>query len=408
MGDDVVNNPLALAQHVTKFLDENQAVSYLLAIESLGIESWKSAKDFLPGVNTVNRQWKEGHIRDIVQVFCNQEVEKSFLLRDLSLLPGCDRYSIETASFIASSMYSVQTIAARIASQNPSRMTGDLQTTQQPTAFPSLSCNNAFPKETGNRGNLQSTKTSISSLAAPNGHQSPTANLTNTYVEKSNRKAPQKRTWYHGSYQSTNREKHLPLTSVCLAVKSGSNETMNSLKEELKQWNYRDLTAEAVTITDRHTLFRVKFKVSTVLRHKWKEDTSWPTRMSVSLWRGNPASVLKPPQERQYRKCIYIGNLPPSASLDQITENVKHIYAGEIASNTVKDVEALINQEGTEHTMSKSVCVVLTSPPGQDLPLKQDHYPYHLRKNVRVWRGRPPWPENHAMAKAKIELPHAW
>ena len=132
--------------------------------------------------------------------------------------------------------------------------------------------------------------------------------------------------------------------------------------------------------------------------------------VSITL-AGKSSICSETTQERQYRKCIYIGNLPPSASLDQITENVKHIYAGEIASNTVKDVEALINQEGTEHTMSKSVCVVLTSHPGQnlqDLPLKQDHYPYHLRKNVRVWRGRPPWPENHAMAKAKIELPHAW
>ena len=87
MGEEVVNNALAIAQHITKYLEDDHAVSYLQAIEKLSIDDWKSCKVHLEaeGVNKANRTWKEGHIRDVVEVFRSVEVKTSFLLRDLSL-----------------------------------------------------------------------------------------------------------------------------------------------------------------------------------------------------------------------------------------------------------------------------------------------------------------------------------
>ena len=404
--EEIVSDPLAIAQHVTKYLEESSAVQYLLAIERLDLESWKAAKDDLPGVNRANRQWKEGHIRDIVNVFCNQEVNISFLLRDLALLPGCDRNSIELASFISSAMYSVQTISTSITEKNLSRISSAAQTATPHPPPSSTTQQNVFNQNTINEPLMPANNSTAASSRQQLQPVWPTQPKDAPY-----KKPYKQRKWYQGAYQSSNREKQLPLTSLCLAVKSGSNETVDSLKEELKQWNYRDLTAELVTISDQHTLFRVKFKTATTLQHKWTEEASWPTRMSVSLWQGNPVSVLKPPHTRQFRKCIYIGNLSPTTPLNHITENVKGIYAEEIASNQVKEIETLINQEGTEHTMSRSVCVVLTSHPGQsllDLPLKKLAFPYHLRRNIREWRGRPPWPKDHEMSQASIHLPHPW
>ena len=104
--NEVVNNALAIAQHITQYLEDNQAVSYLQAIEKLSLEDWKSCKVHLEseGVNRTNRIWKEGHIRDIVEVFRSGEVKTTFLLRDLSLCPGFDKIAVELASFHASAL----------------------------------------------------------------------------------------------------------------------------------------------------------------------------------------------------------------------------------------------------------------------------------------------------------------
>ena len=98
---EVINDALGLTQYLTKHLEENQAVSYLLAIQGLDIEACRSAKELLPGVVNTNRQWKEGHIKDCVNVFCNTEVKTTFLVRNLSLIPGFDRTNLHLATFIA-------------------------------------------------------------------------------------------------------------------------------------------------------------------------------------------------------------------------------------------------------------------------------------------------------------------
>ena len=113
-GKEIVNDALAITQHVTQFLEDQDAVSYLLAIEKLSIDDWKSCKVHLEveGVCPSNRTWKEGHIQDVVDVFRRGEVKTTFLLRDLSLCPGFDKLAFEfAASFHASTLYSVSHIA---------------------------------------------------------------------------------------------------------------------------------------------------------------------------------------------------------------------------------------------------------------------------------------------------------
>ena len=85
---DVVNDALGLTQFITKHLSATQAVTYLLSIESLGIEDWIAAKNHLPTVDKTNRRTKEVNIRDIVHVFQGESVENNFLVKNLALCPG--------------------------------------------------------------------------------------------------------------------------------------------------------------------------------------------------------------------------------------------------------------------------------------------------------------------------------
>ena len=111
---EVVNDALGLTQYLTKHLEEPQAVSYLQAIQGLDIEAWRSAKELLPGVDKTNRQLKEGHIKDIVNVFCNREVTTTYLVRDLSLCPGFDRQNLHLATYIAAAAQGVRSHSSRM------------------------------------------------------------------------------------------------------------------------------------------------------------------------------------------------------------------------------------------------------------------------------------------------------
>ena len=84
----IVNDALAICQHVTRHLNEEQAVLYLQAIDGLTTEQWVFAKQFLPRVDTTRRQSKDANIRDCVRVFIDGSVEKTFAARDLGLWPG--------------------------------------------------------------------------------------------------------------------------------------------------------------------------------------------------------------------------------------------------------------------------------------------------------------------------------
>ena len=409
MGDEpvveIVNDALAIAQHVTKFLEDNAAVSYLQAIEKLSLEDWKGCKVHLDGVNRSNRSWKEGHIRDVVEIFCNSDIKTVFLLRDLSLCPGFSQLAVELGSYQASTLYTVSHVS-RVSSRTNNSSLSDTFMQQQSTSY---------AQQNGNPINTDQQSTHKAGVNRDNSALPQSSkwgekrggNQGNTHAQNRNNRSTA-RTYYCGSNQSVNKEKKQPLTSVCLAVKSGNDETCESLKEELKQWKHCNLQAELVTAAAHYTLFRVKFNIPTALKDTWKDASVWPSRMIASQWRGNPTSILKTPEQRIYRKSIYIGNLSPAISLEQINNNVKRIYVEEIQANVVHTVETLMNQEATANRMNKSVCIVLTSHPGKTLnnvTLREDDYPYSMRRNIRVWRGRPPWPDHHEQVKPILDLP---
>ena len=65
---DVVCNSLGLAQYITSSMNEEQALSYLLAVEQLSLQDWKDGRALLSDAVTTNRQTKEKFIEDIICV----------------------------------------------------------------------------------------------------------------------------------------------------------------------------------------------------------------------------------------------------------------------------------------------------------------------------------------------------
>ena len=385
---EVVSDCLGLCQHITQTLEENQAVSFLLSIQELDINCWKSAKDHLPGVCTVNRQLKEGHIRDICQFFysIDDSFDTTFLVRNLGLIPGLSKHSLELAqaNYTTCVLNTTFENVARISSSHSSIETS--RATSQP-----INSNIASPFHEIQQQQQQQQQNKRDYRSAL----------------KSGRTRNNNRTWYIGSNKSSNSGKEPQLHPVCLAIKSGYNETTASLTKEFNQVQYRNLVIELVSQTDSSTTFRAKFLISTALKEKWKEPSTWPSRIEVSLWRGNPKKELTPIDQRIYRKNIYVGNLSPSITKEQVVNNMKQIYSAEMEDNVIANIEALINNQGTAHTMNKSMCVMLTSHPGKTLssvPLKLNCYHYSMRRSVRMWRGRPPWPDDHEMVKPQLQL----
>ena len=76
---DVVNDALGLAQFLCQHKGE-EAVSYLLAIEEITLIEWKLAKELLSEATQINRQTKEGNIKDIVSVFVNKDINTWYLV----------------------------------------------------------------------------------------------------------------------------------------------------------------------------------------------------------------------------------------------------------------------------------------------------------------------------------------
>ena len=393
MTNVVVNNALGLTQYLTKYLEEPQAVSYLLAIQGLDIEDWRAAKDLLPGAVTTNRQWKEGHIKDCVTVFCNKVVNTAYVVSDLSLIPGFDRSNLHLATYIAAAAQGVKTISSRMIEHQSAKRTTEQRPVQvSPTTGGTSS--ETLPPRNNNNNHLPPNSVWARQGPRPRGRGR----------EPSKDRDPPPRTWVHGKGDS---RREPALVSICLAVKSGADETKESLTESVSKFKYRETTVEAVSKSSHCSVFRVKFRVPLADQDQWMQSSKWPNGASVSLWKGNPNSTLKPISDRIYRKCIYIGNCSPQSTEESIVSNIKHVYKKEIEENVIDTVEAIMNREATEYTMNKSFCVVLTSHRGKPLDqvtLNLHLYPYHLRRSVRIWRGHPPWPENHEMTRTQLKL----
>lgn len=405
----IVNDALGLAQFLCQNLNENQAVVYLQAIDGLSKDNWKEAKTFLDTVDKTARHTKEGNIRDIVQVFKNTDITDRFVVANLSLVPGFQTACLELYSYVQSSVQALQTVLS-------SRSTSHTLHTQQqttPPALASLQTSNAqaghasaistphFPSLPSLQGVTASDILRNSPPASSSGKQK---NVGKTLGGKKSNTV-----WTNGTSVPKVAEhvnKAPQLKFICIAVKSGPDETADSLKAEIEEWKTcKELKVEEVSQTAYSTMFRVQYTIPAQLSNCWTNPAIWPARMSASQWRGNPKSPLMPLPRRQYNKKIYIGNLPQNTTEEIIERNLKTIYKEEIEAQQIQSVEVYLNAEGLErakrikaqnpgHVIHQSACVVLTSHPGvqlRDITLKQDQYEdYNIRKTVRFWRGREP------------------
>ena len=413
---DVVNNALGLAQYITSCMNEEQALSYLLAVEPLTLQDWKTSRALLTDANITNRQTKEKFIEDIIYVFKNTPPEDDYLVKDLSILPGLSRFALQLISYSNANLYAID-IALKSSSQPAqgtinlsSRSTAQEVNTQQINQHrEALNVN--FPPLSA----LQGESPQSNGSPAPSGGQWNTRKRNNQNRNNASGQFPSKKvapkkqkTVVHGTSPSGDTDKTHPLTFVCIGVRSGENETTTSLKEVLNQWKcLKDLKVEAVRTSYHSSTFRVQFNIPTALQMKWKDPASWPARITAFEWRGNPKATLKPLSERLYTKRIYIGNLPSTATEQIIKDNMNQIYENEIKDNRIQKIEVYWNSLGIERTtlkrsqdpsleMKRSACVVLTSHPGQSLDhvtLKLDHYIPEIRRTVRRWNGQIPLPQ---------------
>ena len=415
MSVDVVNSALGLAQYITASLSEPQAVSYLSSVEKLSHTDWCNAKKHLPTVDKTNRRSKESTIADIVVVFKNEDIDINFLVNDLSILPGLSREALELSTFIGATLYAAKSCATLYAKSgapiyDDSLAKSSFRSTEHPvdtsTAqqlevdFPSLEAGNPRDKRNHRTGSREFANSSLS----PSGEWLKEKRRVNTRVQQQ-----PKRTWIHGTSAPVNSNINHQLKFVCLGVRSGSEETAESLKAELARWNcLQDLKVEQVRKSFHSSTFRVQFNVAATLHEKWKDPNVWPARMSASQWRGNPKTPLETLEKRVYTKKMYVGNLPNAISLQRVKENMGRIYQEEIQQKKIQDIEVLLNENGLKrentmkskdpsHQISKSVCVILRSAPGvalTDISLKLDHYTQDIRRTVRHWRGPAPYPKS--------------
>ena len=424
MVNEVVNTALGLAQYITGALNEVQAVSYLLAVESLTLEHWSTSKLLLPGVSETNRRSKEKTIEDIVHVLKNNvDGIPTYLVGDLSVLPGLSPSAIELVTYSAASMHAVSTLVKNSRSIEAQR-SSSVQEVQPANQLQSALADTHEQASTYHikhtpaiNNEQQSTSSDVtannSSLVPSNGNWPQLAQKLPYKPKEKNQgnrirnESLKRREFVFGSSASNNTNKKHPLRFVCLGVRSGEDETIESLTAEINRWNCtQDLKVEQVRKSYHSSTFRVQYNIAASLYEKWKDPKSWPARIIATEWKGNPKTPLKPLKERLYTKRIYLGGLPETATKQLILNNMKQIYKDEMETTggrqaSVEKIEVFMNEAGTKrererkalnpsHRIQRSVCVVLTSHPGQpldDTTLKLDSYHPDIRRTVRYWRG---------------------
>ena len=384
-----LNNPLGIAQYVTAHLSDIDATRYLLTIDAISFEDWRKAKELLPSTCSANRNTIEGNIKEIVSVFQNTEVTTKYFL-DLSILPGLSINSLQLVSFTSSTLWA--------AKQNFVATVKQVQSVYD-TDTNNLTFLNASPP-TAVIAQGKSPKVKPSYAAKARDTSKPRKNRTNKVDN-----------WTNGENNTPSLQNQPPqLKHICLAIKSGPKETEDTLKQEFKKNGtvLEDLKIEAYSQSHQSTMFRVQFTTPASLLSKWTEASTWPTRISVRHWRGNPRQQLTPINTRTYRKKIFIGNLSPDVEMNVIEENMRFIYETEMAGGgPIANVKAHLNEtswdrqqqlqrEDMNHVMRKSACVILTSHPGKPLSnigLNLELYPRNLRRSVRLWTGPVPQQE---------------
>lgn len=410
---EVINSALGLAQYISGCMSEEQAIAYLLAVESISLQDWKAGKQLLANADPTNRQNREGTIKDIVKCFQNDPTVDSYIVKDLSILPGLSKPALELVSYHLSTLYAITTITRR-----------HIETEEERPLLHKSSRLSNHAQELDNNTQPEVTSTASKQTAVAHGTQVAHGTVRETPTQERDSRPPPpgwstvERRPYKRRDLSKSRKQLVQGTSksevtginhprkfVCLGVRSGPNETNVSLESELKKWNcLTDLKIEKVRETYHSSMFRVQFNIPISVQNKWREPASWPARMVVSEWRGDPKKALQPLVERVYQKRIYIGKLSEQLTTEQLTNNLKHIYQSEIQTETIHKVEVHWNEVGNKRSEQlqnqdptidayKSACIVLISHPGKTLEnvdLKLEHYSPRIRRTVRHWNGRTP------------------
>ena len=379
------NDCLGLCQYITKQLDDSEALRFLLTVDTLTFDDWKLAKELLPGTCVTNKTTIEGNIKEVISVFRNSKVDANYCVYNLGILPGMQPSSLQLMSFTSSTLFAVK--HSVVAAEKTSLCVNTFH------ASP-VDITPALPSTTIPVGKFPKSKPSFASTAKQGLPQQ-------TLIEN-----PPKRSnnWINGNSTTSTHNNLTPqLKNVCLALKSGPEETELTVKSEFRKWaKLRDLQVEAVSKSHQTTMFRVQFVSPVSLMSKWSEASTWPTRMSVKPWVGNPKQQLTPLESRVYRKKVYIGNLSPAVEMDQIAQNMKEFYNNEMSqSGPISNIEVHLNdaawdrqkelqEANMNHVMRKSVCAVITSKQGRSLSeigLKEQEYSIYIRRSVRWWIG---------------------
>lgn len=396
--DFVPNDCLGLAQFLTQSLSADEAVFYLLSIDGLKLNDWKAAKLLLPHTSTLpNRTTLELTIKDIVVAFKSFDIETSYLVKNLALLPGFQPESLALTSYISSSMWAVKRVSNSVVQQREisernnllhvENFSGDViapHHTTREKSFPNLQ-----PKSCAGSSPILQQK-SWAGVASSGG------------LRQSAARKPVD-TWTYGNAKVANDTQRPQLRTLCLAIRSGPDETVESLKAVFAKWTQlKEQKIEAVSCSEQYTLFRAQFVTPALLVEKWTLPSTWPTRISVKPWRGNPNTKLEPINDRAYSKKIYVGNMSDTMEMDALEANLKKIYETEIGDQgPISSIKAYLNHKAWEKQLEmqetylnyrprKSACVVITSKPGKpltDIDYRLDMYPYHMHRSVRPWNG---------------------
>lgn len=412
----VVNDALGLCQFITQTLGIDEATNYLVAIESLSIDDWRKAAKVLPLPGTSDRRTKEAFIKALVTVFINSPpTDNQYLVGNLAVCPGFNPECIKLASYVISQTWAVNHLVRAAKQQAETATAGEVTACHtQPSVQP--------PTSEGVPPNLQ-VDTHRGANSNRYGNKPPWNKVVGSSKTGQNRDNRRQPDWTFGEDHSRRDNLAPQLVPVCLAIKSGSNETVDTLKKVVSKWtDLKEVKVEAVARTSISSTFRVQFKSPAAVKEKWTQSQIWPAGVAVRPWKGNPRVQLKPIDSRVYRKALYVGNLSPDATEATIQSNMEKIYQQEMASGSIVKIEAIVNEKSWEnqqrlmrnnpaHALRRSMCVVLTSAPGEhlsELELKLEKFPLAMRRAVRPWRGPVPWTQGHRDAMAPDALPLTW
>lgn len=224
-GTFVANDCLGLAQYIVKTLPDAEALRYLLTVEALTIDDWRKAKDILKGTSSTNRSTIEGNIKEIISAFRNNQSEAKYLVENLSVLPGLSIACLQLQSYSNSVLEALKHNIERI-----------VTTDKTLARFSSETDKETSPTSTTSEGDSPRTKTYSEKLQS------------GLIQQPRKQQQRQQYKWRFGTDTTSQHNTQAPPQSyLCLAIKSGPDETESTLKAEFGKWanQVKDLRVEA-------------------------------------------------------------------------------------------------------------------------------------------------------------------